>query len=138
MYSSNTGGTRGGRDQFSWDQVKDDKDRECYLGHSLMAPIGRWQKGRDLLWYTKNKQEDDEEAIRRQRQLEIQAIKEAEADALSEALGFAPQKRRQTSITEDELKSVLKREKAIEEVDDTEHDLKAREADRLQGLGYQA
>ncbi|RKP27295.1 kinase phosphorylation domain-containing protein, partial [Syncephalis pseudoplumigaleata] len=79
-------GTRGGRDQFSWDKVKDDKDRECYLGHSLMAPIGRWQKGRDLLWYTKNKQDSSEEEVRRQRQLEIQAIKEAEADALSEAL----------------------------------------------------
>ncbi len=32
------GGTRGGKDQFSWEQVKTDKDRECYLGHSVMAP----------------------------------------------------------------------------------------------------
>lgn len=39
------GGTRGGRDQFSWDQVKSDKDREYYLGHSVKALAGRWQKG---------------------------------------------------------------------------------------------
>ncbi|KAI9596696.1 kinase phosphorylation protein-domain-containing protein [Syncephalis fuscata] len=135
--SSDLGGTRGGRDQFSWDQVKDDKDRECYLGHSLMAPIGRWQKGRDLLWYTKDKQGDDQEAVRRQRQLEIQAIKDAEADALSEALGFAPQKRRTSQLTESELQAVLKREKAIEQEDETEEDVRAREADRVQGLGYQ-
>ncbi len=26
------GGTRGGKDQFDWEDVKTDKDRECYLG----------------------------------------------------------------------------------------------------------
>jgi|TARA_B100000524_G_scaffold46783_2_gene22235 hypothetical protein len=40
------GGTRGGKDQFKWDDVKQDKDRECYLGHSLHASVGRWQKGK--------------------------------------------------------------------------------------------
>jgi hypothetical protein len=35
------------------------------------------------------------------------------------------------------LKAVLKKEKTIEEGDETEHDVKIREADRLQGLGYQ-
>ncbi len=39
------GGTRGGKDQFSWDNVKADKDREYYLGHSVKALTGRWQKG---------------------------------------------------------------------------------------------
>ena len=39
------GGTRGGADQFSWESVKADKDREFYLGHSVKATTGRWQKG---------------------------------------------------------------------------------------------
>ena len=30
-------GTRGGRDQFKWDDVKLDKHRENYLGHSLQV-----------------------------------------------------------------------------------------------------
>jgi hypothetical protein len=29
--------SRGGRAEFKWSDVKDDKDRENYLGHSLMA-----------------------------------------------------------------------------------------------------
>jgi hypothetical protein len=38
-------GARGGRAEFSWDNVKGDKDREFYLGHSVKAGVGRWQKG---------------------------------------------------------------------------------------------
>jgi hypothetical protein len=34
--------------QFTWEAVKDDKFRENYLGHSLMAPVGRWQQGNCL------------------------------------------------------------------------------------------
>lgn len=39
-------GARGGRDQFNWENVKSDKDREFYLGHSVKASTGRWQKGK--------------------------------------------------------------------------------------------
>lgn len=47
-------GTRGGQDQFKWEDVKSDKYRENYLGHSVKAPLGRWQKGivvGQRLWY---------------------------------------------------------------------------------------
>lgn len=40
------GGTRGGQDQFKWEDVKADVHRENYLGHSLLAPVGRWQRGK--------------------------------------------------------------------------------------------
>lgn len=32
--------------EFKWDDVKVDKHRENYLGHSVKAPVGRWQKGK--------------------------------------------------------------------------------------------
>lgn len=32
--------------EFTWDDVKVDKHRENYLGHSIKAPVGRWQKGK--------------------------------------------------------------------------------------------
>jgi len=31
--------------EFTWEDVKADKHRENYLGHSIKAPVGRWQKG---------------------------------------------------------------------------------------------
>ena len=45
------GGTRGGQDQFRWEDVKSDRERENYLGHSVKAPTGRWQKGKGTHFY---------------------------------------------------------------------------------------
>ncbi|RFU32230.1 hypothetical protein B7463_g4136, partial [Scytalidium lignicola] len=84
-------GSRGGVN-FSWDEVTTSQHRENYLGHSLMAPVGRWQKGKDLTWYAKaddkNTGETAEEKHVRERKEEIKRIKEAEEDALSRALGL--------------------------------------------------
>lgn len=86
-------GSRGGQGDFKWSDVQASSRREHYLGHSLMAPVGRWAKGRDLNWYAKgtdadNDGEDPAEKAARERKEEIKRIKEAEEDALARALGL--------------------------------------------------
>jgi hypothetical protein len=86
-------GSRGGVN-FSWDEVSTSQHRENYLGHSIMAPVGRWQKGKDLSWYAKGDEKEGkegetaEEKKIRERKEEITRIKEAEEDALARALGL--------------------------------------------------
>lgn len=51
-----------------------------YLGHSINAPTGRWQKNKDVHWYSREQQKNGE------REEEIRKIRELEANALSAAL----------------------------------------------------
>lgn len=86
-------GSRGGRDEFKWEDVKSSIHRENYLGHSLKAPVGRWQKRKDLNWYARGEGAEDggetaPEKAARERKEEIKRIKEAEQDALAKALGY--------------------------------------------------
>ncbi|KAL1411394.1 hypothetical protein Q8F55_002350 [Vanrija albida] len=83
------GGNRGGQGLFRWSDVKDDKHRENYLGHTVNAPVGRWQNNKDVHWYTRDKNDDAEAEAERRRE-EIKKLKEQEEDALAVALGFAP------------------------------------------------
>lgn len=126
-------GSRGGVD-FKWSDVSTSQHRENYLGHSLMAPVGRWQKGRDLNWYAKadsgvkvlgkdGQEETDAERQARERKEEIRRIKEAEEDALARALGLPVPERNTTganSIDVGEMNRMIKETEAgdgeIEEV----------------------
>jgi hypothetical protein len=58
--------------------VKADKDREYYLGHSVKALTGRWQKGKDVYWYTRDKGADDVARA------EIEAVKQREKELMDE------------------------------------------------------
>ncbi|KAJ5471150.1 hypothetical protein N7530_008507 [Penicillium desertorum] len=79
-------GSRGGRNEFKWSDVQTSVHRENYLGHSVMAPVGRWQQNRDLNWYAKG-DADEEERTRKERE-ELQRVKEAEEEAMAIALGL--------------------------------------------------
>ncbi|KAL6523808.1 hypothetical protein OROHE_016346 [Orobanche hederae] len=131
MYHPTRGGVRGGRDQFSWDDVKVDKHRENYLGHSIKAPVGRWQKGKDLHWYTRDKKSDSNvEAMKE----EIRRIKEEEEQAMREALGLAPKRASKSQgnrLDKHEFAELVKRGSTAE-------DLGAghAEAAQVHGLGF--
>ncbi|KAL0302358.1 UNVERIFIED_CONTAM: Multiple myeloma tumor-associated protein 2 [Sesamum angustifolium] len=131
MYHPTRGGVRGGRDQFSWDDVKVDKHRENYLGHSIKAPVGRWQKGKDLHWYSRDKKSDlNSDAMKE----EIRRIKEEEEQAMREALGLAPKRATKSQgnrLDKHEFAELVKRGSTAE-------DLGAghAEAAQVHGLGF--
>ncbi|KAM0823100.1 hypothetical protein ACQ4PT_071090 [Festuca glaucescens] len=127
--SSPSGVVPGGEAEFKWDDVKVDKHRENYLGHSVKAPVGRWQKGKDLLWYTRDKKSDAEAAMKE----EIRRVKEEEEQAMREALGLAPKRSSRPKgnrLDKHEYAELIKRGSTAE-------DLGAghAEAAQVQGLG---
>ncbi|TFJ80710.1 hypothetical protein NSK_007887 [Nannochloropsis salina CCMP1776] len=124
------GGTRGGQDRFKWEDVKDEHYREHYLGHSLKAPVGRWQKGKDLIWYTKagkvkSGEAEDPEA---QRQREVAEIRRRDEEMINAALGMAPKYQAvvESRLEASELKQLLG--KGLSERDDLH-------GERVEGVG---
>lgn len=72
--------------EFKWEDVKNDKYRENYLGHSVNAPVGRWQKNKDLTWYAKASKADRAAAA----QQELALAKQRDEDLMNEALYVFP------------------------------------------------
>ncbi|ETV90636.1 hypothetical protein, variant 3 [Aphanomyces invadans] len=109
--------------EFKWDDVKNDKYRENYLGHSLNAPVGRWAKGKDLTWYSKGKACQSAALAE-----EIALAKQRDEDRMNEALGIAPKRHHEPTGTLDsnEMKALLKRGETERNVGD---------AERVEGLG---
>ncbi|KAL4450562.1 hypothetical protein ABPG77_000918 [Micractinium sp. CCAP 211/92] len=133
------GGTRGGRDQFSWDNVKSDKDREFFLGHSVKATTGRWQKGRDVFWYTREVDRNEADAAS-----ELAMVKQREQDLMMEALGVkpkAPKQLKQAHLDKMDMQKLLQGSGDQDQAQGAAGSTVAAAAadtDRIQGLGFNA
>jgi len=82
-------GTRGGRDQFSWENVKaDKKTRENYIGHSLhTSAVPSFNDPKpNPMWYLKGDGADEQEEAAN----ELQRLKQLEQEMMLEALGLKP------------------------------------------------
>ena len=83
------GGTRGGRDQFKWNDIKQMsyKDRECYLGYTskigYLDKGGKWKKGD---WYKNinRKKKIKKNDLKKK----LQEIKRKEKERMEIALGL--------------------------------------------------
>jgi len=128
------GGTRGGRSEFSWDNVKADQSREYYLGHSVKAVTGRWAKGKDVYWYTRDKEDGEAADIRRENEMAM--VKQREQDLMMEALGMKPKApKRETRLDQEDFRKLLGKNQD----EDYQHQAgPSGEEGRIRGLGYTA
>eukprot|EP00930_Biecheleria_cincta_P034463 TRINITY_DN23820_c0_g1_i1.p1 TRINITY_DN23820_c0_g1~~TRINITY_DN23820_c0_g1_i1.p1 ORF type:complete len:299 (-),score=103.32 TRINITY_DN23820_c0_g1_i1:376-1272(-) len=103
-------GCRGGREQFTWNSIKeqDFKDRECYLGQSAkVGTMGKFGKYYVHDWYARKR--DTADSISEERS-SVQAYEE---ELMQEALGLKPKKLllAKQQMSEAELQAFLKDKK---------------------------
>jgi hypothetical protein len=77
-------GARGGQDQFSWEQVKEDKYRQHYLGASIHGVPERFKRRAEMFWYLKS------ETSKSSASKELEAIRAKESELMSRMLGGEP------------------------------------------------
>ena len=131
------GGTRGGRSEFSWEDVKSkSNEREYYLGHSVKALTGRWQNNKDVYWYTRGKDGADGQDPEAARQNEMAMVKQREQDLMMEALGLKPKAPKHTiqqpRLGKEDMQKLLGRD------EDEDDGPAGADGDRVKGLGFNA
>jgi len=123
--------------------------RENYLGHSLLAPVGRWQMGKDLTWYAKQKAPPGAAgtaagaASAQQTALELEraAIKAEEEERRLEALGIrkrVPKPPAPVELDPREAAQLFGRTKTEPTDAATAAGGASSDADRVSGLGFRA
>jgi len=134
----NRGGVRGGKDQFSWDNVRGDKYKEYYLGQSIrLEPpgfgkqnAGWWLEGKLQTTQEKKPQVMKQITNQARKEIELSRIKMEEDRLMKEALGLAPKRRIETGkkLEKHELEEIFKK-------GNTERD--STDIERVSGLGYE-
>ena len=104
------GGTRGGKDQFDWTEIKEKHgdtvfQAQNYLGHSVKAAAGRWQKFKDLNWYVNETKVD----LKKSGKTEIDMVKSREQDLMAQLLGEKPMERPEVALERAEKNKLFKK-----------------------------
>uniref|UniRef100_A0A7S0E0P5 Multiple myeloma tumor-associated protein 2-like N-terminal domain-containing protein n=1 Tax=Hanusia phi TaxID=3032 RepID=A0A7S0E0P5_9CRYP len=130
------GGTRGGKDKFDWSEIKEKHgdtifQAQNYLGHSVKAPAGRWQKFKDLNWYVNETKVD----LKKSGQSELELVKSREQDLMAQLLGEKPIQRPEVALEKEEKNKLFKKGNAEA---GTIADGIASESfgERIEGLGF--
>ncbi|KAJ3326249.1 hypothetical protein HDV06_000125 [Boothiomyces sp. JEL0866] len=105
-------GNRGGLGLFRWENIKEDKHREIYLGNTVKCAVGRWQKNKNLNWFNEQKMAGETQVELD----EIAEIKRKETEAMMEALGM--KKAEDAVINQQDMTKIVKNELPEQIVDE--------------------